>query len=297
MAVLIRILAKIDPGKIARALETTSITQIAMAAALMAGSYLSLTLYDLFALRTIGRSDIPYRTAATAGFSSYAIGHNLGATAITCGLVRYHVYSASGLGLIDVAKICFITGLTFWLGNIFVLGASLSLTPEAANPITQLPIAANRALGAALLAAGVVYVIWVSLARRCFGRDNWTVTLPGLRSTVVQVGIGIVDLLCCILAMYALLPAQPAIDVLALATVFVSALLLGYASHAPGGLGVFDAAMLIGLPQFAPEPLLAGLLLFRLIGYIAPGLLAVLLLIVRQLFLRHATASGARNLS
>ena len=43
----------------------------------------------------------------------------------------------------------------------------------------------------------------------------------------------------------------------------VSATLLGFASHSPGGLGVFDAAMLVGLWQMDREELLAGMLLFR----------------------------------
>jgi uncharacterized membrane protein YbhN (UPF0104 family) len=282
---LFRILSKIDPDRVWAALHSVSAGQIALATVLMAGSYLSLTFYDFFALRTIGHTQVPYRTAATAGFSSYAIGHNLGATAITCGIVRYHVYSASGLGLIEVAKICFLTGLTFWLGNAWVLGASLSLAPEAAQPITRLPVAYNQAAGLALLFGSIVYILWVT-RRRTLGRNNWRVALPGWRSTIVQIGIGVLDLSCCVLAMYVLLPPEPSIAIASLAAVFVSALLLGYASHAPGGLGVFDAAMLIGLPQFAPEPLLASLLLFRLIGYLLPGFLAVALLAVRQVVMR-----------
>ena len=70
--------------------------------------------------------------------------------------------------------------------------------------------------------------------------------------------------------MYMLLPSEPQIDFITLAVVFVSATLLGFASHAPGGLGVFDAAMLVALWQFDKEYLLAGLLLFRLLYYIVP---------------------------
>jgi hypothetical protein len=41
--------------------------------------------------------------------------------------------------------------------------------------------------------------------------------------------------------------------------------LRGLASHAPGGIGVFDAAMLVALWQSDKHTLLAGLLLFRLL--------------------------------
>ena len=61
---------------------------------------------------------MPYRIAALASFTSYTIGHNLGATVFTGGVVRFRIYSAWGLGIVDVAKIAFVTGLTFWLGNV-----------------------------------------------------------------------------------------------------------------------------------------------------------------------------------
>jgi len=40
---------------------------------------------------------IPYRVAALAGFTSYSVGHNIGATVFTGGAVRYRIYSAYGL--------------------------------------------------------------------------------------------------------------------------------------------------------------------------------------------------------
>ena len=41
--------------------------------------------------------------------------YNLGATTLTAGIVRYRIYSAWSLGILDVAKMGFVTGLTFWL--------------------------------------------------------------------------------------------------------------------------------------------------------------------------------------
>jgi uncharacterized membrane protein YbhN (UPF0104 family) len=108
----------------------------------------------------------------------------------------------------------------------------------------------------------------------------------------LQIGIGILDLACCALAMYMLLPGEPNIDFVTIAVVFVSATLLGFASHAPGGLGVFDAAMLVALWQFDKEALVAGLLLFRLLYYIVPFILALLILGSREIWLN---IRGARH--
>ena len=109
--------------------------------------------------------------------------------------------------------------------------------------------------------------------------------LPSGPSTLLQIGIGIVDLGFCALAMYMVLPAEPYIGFVTIAVVFVSATLLGFASHAPGGIGVFDAAMLVALWQFDKEDLLAGLLLFRLLYYFVPFALALVILGTREILL------------
>ena len=70
--------------------------------------------------------------------------------------------------------------------------------------------------------------------------------------------------------MYLLVPDNPNIDFVSLAVVFILATLLGFASHAPGSLGVFDAAMLVALPQFGKEELLASLLMFRILYFLIP---------------------------
>jgi uncharacterized membrane protein YbhN (UPF0104 family) len=262
-------------------------TDVALAALFVACGYFTLTFYDLFALRTIKRSDIPYSVAALAAFTSYSIGHNVGATVFTGGAVRYRIYSAWGLDAIAVAKICFIAGLTFWLGNATVLGLGITYEPLTASAIDQLPAWFNR--GGAILTLIILasYVIWVWRRKRVVGREGWQVTLPDGPLTLLQIGIGILDLTFCALAMYMIVPDEPNISFVTLAIIFVSATLLGFASHAPGGLGVFDAAMLVALlhRQFDKEELLAGLLLFRLLYYVAPFTVSLFILGCRELWL------------
>jgi uncharacterized membrane protein YbhN (UPF0104 family) len=286
--VLYRKLHNINFGKVLTAMTTVEYRDVAVAACFVAAGYFTLTFYDLFALRTIGRKDVPYRVAALAGFTSYSIGHNVGASVFTGGAVRYRIYSAWGLDAVDVAKLCFIAGLTFWLGNATVLGLGFVIHPEAAAAIDQMPIWFNTVLGIGALVVLVCYVIWAWLAPRVIGRDTWEVRLPGGPLTLLQILIGIVDLLCCALAMYMLVPNQPHLDFITVAVIFISATLLGFASHSPGGLGVFDAAMLIALSQYDAEELLAGLLIFRLLYYIIPFTLALGLLGGRELMLSLA---------
>jgi glycosyltransferase 2 family protein len=288
VVVLYHILRHIDPDALVDALEATDWPTLIFAGLFVAAGYFTLTLYDLFALRAIGHSEIPYRVAALAGFTSYAIGHNVGASVFSGGAVRYRIYSSWGLSVIEVTKICFVAGLTFWLGNATVLGLGILQAPQAARALDQLPLWSNRVLALVMLALLGAYVAWVWVKPRVIGRDGWQVTLPGGPSTLVQIAIGIVDLCCCAAAMYMLLPDEPNLGFVTVAVIFVAATLLGFASHAPGGLGVFDAAMMVALWQFDKEDLLAGLLLFRLLYYIIPFVLALCVLGIREALLSRA---------
>jgi hypothetical protein len=169
-----------------------------------------------------------------------------------------------------------------------VLGLGILYAPQAARAIDQLPLWCNRVLALVLLAILAAYVAWVSAKPRVIGRDGWQVTLPGGRSTLLQMAIGIIDLACCAAAMYMLLPDEPNLGFVTVAVIFVAATLLGFASHAPGGLGVFDAAMMVALWQFDKEDLLAGLLLFRLLYYIIPFVLSLIVLGIRETLLSRA---------
>jgi glycosyltransferase 2 family protein len=287
--VLFHVLRNIDTFEVIEAIKSTEPRSIALAALFVAAGYFTLTFYDLFAVRAIGRNDIPYRVNALAAFTSYSIGHNVGASVFTGGAVRYRIYSASGLNAIEVAKICFIAGLTFWLGNAAVLGIGIASHPEAASWVDQLPPWLNRAIAIAVIVGLVAYVFWVWAQPRNVGRGPWTVVLPGGALTLLQIVIGIVDLGFCALAMYTLVPDEPNLGFVVVAVIFVSATLLGFASHSPGGLGVFDAAMLVGLWQMDKEELLAGMLLFRLLYYIVPFVISVIILTFREVIL------GARS--
>jgi uncharacterized membrane protein YbhN (UPF0104 family) len=284
---LVRTLKGVDTGVMLVALTEIPPHDIALAAMCVVGAFCTLTFYDFFALRTIGKKHVPYRIAALSSFTSYSIGHNIGATVFTGGAIRFRIYSDYGLSAVDVAKICFLSGLTFWLGNAFVLGIGMAWHPWAASAMDQLPPAINRLIALGVVAAIVAYFVWLSLGeeRRELGQNGWKVMLPSAPLTLVQILIGVLDLGFCAMAMYLLMPAQPGIDFISLAVVFILATLLGFASHAPGSIGVFDAAMLVALPQFGREQLLATLVVFRILYFMIPFGIAISIMGTRELWL------------
>lgn len=272
---------------------------IALALVLVTASYGSITLYDWLALHTMGRKDIPYRIAALASFTSYPIAHCIGAVALISPIIRYRIYSASGIGAMGVANICFITGLTFWLGNMSALSLSLLYEPAAISALDHLSPQTNRLLALMLLCGIGAFLIWSWRRPRSIGRNRWQVRLPSGPLVLVQIGVGLLDLTAAAITMYVLLPAGLDIGLFRLIAVFIAATLLGFASHAPAGLGVFDATIMIGLGGGDKESLLAALLMFRFLYHLVPLTIALALFggveAWRSLRVKALVSAGSEN--
>src|SRR3954451_22094040 len=174
---LVRTLRGVDTAVILTALRDIPAGNIALAALCVMCAFFTLTFYDFFALRTIGKKHVPYRIAALSAFTSYTIGHNVGATMFNGGAIRFRIYTEYGLSPIDVAKICFLSGLTFWLGNLVVLGFGMAWQPWAASAMDLLPTAVNRLIGLGCLAGIAAYFIWLVTGknRRELGQNGWKV--------------------------------------------------------------------------------------------------------------------------
>src|SRR6201992_2238269 len=162
---LIRTLKGGEPGVILTALADTKPHYVALAALCVVGSFCTLTFYDYFALRTIGKKHVPYRIAAMSAFTTYTIGHSPAATVFTGGAIRFRIYSDYGLSAVDVAKICFLSGLTFLLGKRFLLGVGMAIHPWAASAMDQLPSSLNRLIALGVLAAIGAYFVWLALGK------------------------------------------------------------------------------------------------------------------------------------
>jgi len=281
------------------AFAATSAEQLAGAIALTGVSFLALTGYDALALRQL-RVHVPYPTAALASFTSYAISFTLGFPLITAGTVRYWIYSQAGLTAGKVASLTVIAGVTFWLGMALVIGVSLIARAETISAINHLEAPINVIIGVGVLAGLAAYLLWVSFGHRHTKIQGFRLELPGFKLTLGQVALGVVDLCAAAGVLYVLLPPPRQIDFFTFAATYVFGCVLGIASNAPGGIGVFEAAMLSAVPVRSAEGLLASLLLFRVIYYLIPFVLALAFLGTHESFrrwksLRQAMAETASN--
>ena len=93
--------------------------------------------------------------------------------------------------------------------------------------------------------------------------------------------------------LYALLAPPRLIDYLTFVALYVLGSLLGIASNAPGGIGVFEATMLKTVPAHSEAELFAALLLFRVIYYFVPFILALALLGAHESLKRWTTLREA----
>jgi phosphatidylglycerol lysyltransferase len=244
-------------------------------------SYLALTGYDASSLRYVG-ANVSYRVAAETSFIAYALSNTVGVGVLTGGAVRLRLYGAAGVEAGAISRAIAFNAVAFMLGISVVGAAALLWGATSVAPALRVPAQALQA-GALLILVGAALLI-ISCRhgreRRLFGR--FTVRLPSASLALQQLLISAVDIAATAAVLWFLLPAG-SIDFPAFMGFFAIAIVLGVLSHVPGGLGVFEAVMLVALRERVPaEVLAAALVLYRLIYYVLPLLLALALLVAHE---------------
>lgn len=256
-------------------------------------SYAAMALYDLLAVRRVAPGRVPARLSLFAGAVGYGFSNALGFHVFVGGPVRYRVYHAVGLDAGDVGRIVGISALTFWAGVVGTLAVALLLHPAGVSALRAIGALDDRLLGTAILAALGIAVGWLARADRKLLLFGWTFLLPSGRSALVQIVVGIVDVGASAAALYVLLPADAAPSFAAFVVVFVAAIVAGVASHAPGGLGVLEATVLLGLGAANRPDVIAALVLFRLVYYALPLVLAAVALALFEAWRVRASIGDA----
>ena len=278
---------------VGRALSAIPPRALALAALFTVASYAGLTLYDRLGTIYAGRR-VGYRRVAFASFCAYALSHSLGFAAVSGAAVRYRLYAQWGLTPRQIARVVAFCSLTFGLGGMVLGGAILFLRPRAVPVLGALPLAAVYAGGALLW--GIV-ALYVGLARlvgtlRLFGHS---IELPGFRMALAQVALATADVALTATIFWVLLPPAAGLGWLVFLGVYVAAYSAGLAANVPGGLGVFDSAVLFGLAPFIPAPrVVAAIVVYRLCYYVVPLFLAGALFAGNEALLRGAALLGAR---
>nr|WP_282572059.1 lysylphosphatidylglycerol synthase domain-containing protein [Roseomonas acroporae] len=250
-------------------------------------AYAVLTIYDRLGSVYAGRP-ISYFRTSIASFCAYSLSHNLGVPAVSGAAVRYRFYSQWGLTPGEIAKVVAFTSLTFGLGAFALGGAVLMLEPGVVPWLGEhLPHWAMRLVALLLWAIVAAYVTLSRLVPhfRLFGHQ---IDLPGFRLAVMQVVLAAVDVAVTAAIFWALLPHADGLTFTRFLGIYLASYSAGLASHAPGGIGVFDGAILLGLEPYMPAAEVIGaLLVFRLFYYIIPLFIAGALFVGNELAQRR----------
>lgn len=285
LVVLWHIVREIDADELRAAFANASLRQLGLACGFTALSYLLLTGYDALALKRLGLS-IAYRTTALASFTSYAVSFTLGFPIVTGGTVRYWIYAPKGVRASEVASLTVIAGLTFWLGLGAILCACLFYATESVAVLARTSTLVVQGVGAAVAIVTLGYLGWVATGERALRVRGWNLPLPGPGLTLGQMMLGACEVCSAAAVLFVLLPGGHNLDYATFLAVYVFACLIGIASNAPGGLGVFEATMLVALNQLPYGHVLGALLIFRVIYYLLPFILALVLLALNEMIRR-----------
>ena len=296
MRALYRLTKTVHYQDVLDAISRIPTTHLIIATLVVAFGYLILTLYDFIAMRQIGRK-IDYPHVALTSFTAYAISHTVGVNLVTASGIRYRNYSRFNLSNNEIANIVWMVSMAFTFGISTLIGASLTSHPEiTVQLLSQLDqswgifenIVYVRALGVGILSL-IALVIWYAgrQGRHVFIR-GWRFDLPPAKIILQQTAIAIVDLGTVALVLYLWLPPSDHISYWATFSAFIQSMAVGILSHVPGGLGVFEVVMISALPTVDRTQMLAVLLVFRLLYYIAPFLIALSALIVYETWLFFA---------
>jgi phosphatidylglycerol lysyltransferase len=258
------------------ALHATPASALWAAAGFTLLAYLVLTAYDRLGSVYAGHP-VSYARTSLASFVAYSLANNLGFATVSGAAIRYRFYAAWGLPPLAIAKVVAFTSLTFGLGGFALGGLVLIVEPEVLPFFSSVPRWVMQAVGVLLWCIVGAYIV---LARfvphfRLFGHQ---IDLPGFRMALMQTGLASADVAVTALIFWVLLPPVEGLTFLHFLGIYVAAYTAGIAANVPGGIGVFDGAMLFGLSGYLPTPEVVGaLLLFRLFYYIAPLFLAGLM--------------------
>lgn len=245
-------------------------------------AYMALAWYDRIALMHLDRlKGISWPYVAMCSFVTYALGHNLGASVLSGGIVRLRAYCAKGLKAAEVAALVAMCSFTFLFGNLLLLGAVLVFKPEIvlslANLIPRmvLPVWLIQTGGIFLLSICTLYVLGSWRTFKPFRLGTLDIVYPRLGIVGRQLLAAPLEIMAAAGIIYFVLPEANNPGYFVVLGAFILSFSAGLVSQAPGGLGVMEAVFLAIIDTIPPINVMAALLIWRLLYLFLPLALSI----------------------
>jgi phosphatidylglycerol lysyltransferase len=266
----------------------TSPWNLGLAVVLTALNYAALTGYDRLAFAYIGKQ-LPRARIALVSFLAYAISNNVGFAMLSGASVRYRFYTRWGVTPEELSRIVFSYSVTFWLGLLGLGGLSLVASPLlAAREWPAYPLLAP--VGWVLMLVPPAYLLATVVRRQPLRFRSVELPLPSPKIAAGQILLSATEWILGGAVLYVLLPPTE-LSFLQFIGTFLLAILIGMASHVPGGVGVFEGLMVLLLkPYLTSGQLLPPLVLYRIVYYLLPLAIALIALVADEVRLRRAHA-------
>lgn len=282
LAAIRQLLREVSYAELVAVLRSTPASAIALSLLATAASYLALMGYDWSGLRYVG-ARVPARVVALASFSGYALGNTVGLGVLTGGAVRMRLYAAAGIDAGRIGQVIAFIALAFGGGIVAVGAAALLWGAKQIEPIAGIPAAGLELIAAAILVLTAAFIALCAWRRELSLLGRWNLRLPGPGLAAAQLLFSALDILAAAAALWFLMPHSD-VGFPALTAFYAIAITLGVISHVPGGIGVFEAVILLAYRGHAPlEQVAGGLVLYRAIYFLVPLFVAMGLLAWNEL--------------
>ena len=255
-------------------------------------AYAILTVYDRLGTVYSGHP-VSYARNAFASFCAYTLAHNIGIAAVSGAAVRYRLYAQWGLTPVEIGKVIAFCAFTFGLGALPLAGLILFIEPGAIPFFGgMVPVWSLYLAGGLLWAISLAYMLLSKLLGKVhlFGTE---LELPNIKLAFLQIALATVDVAVTAGIFYVLLPAAPGLTFTRFLGIYLASYTAGILASLPGGIGVFDTAILIGLEPYLDAPtVISGIVVFRLYYYIIPLFIAGPSFALHELWLRRRSNPG-----
>jgi uncharacterized membrane protein YbhN (UPF0104 family) len=276
-----RALKRVSLDAVLSALGATPREQVFHALGFLLITFVFMAFYDLpgvlFAKKSVHFPWIGFRHVWFASFCAYSLSHVLGAPTISGTAIRVRLYAEWDIPAAGIARIIPMVGATFPLGTAALLGGILLFDPLEMPLFGQsLSVPALRGIGAVLWVVIAVYVVAArgNTPLRLFGREFQR---PGLALAIGQVLLSCADTSTACAILYVVLPAVPGLGFSHLLAIYLAGFASGMFSGLPGGVGVLDTVLLLGLSGYMPASQAIGaILLYRVLYYLIPAAIGAL---------------------
>lgn len=267
-------------AQIVESVENIPPSQILLAIMITALNFVVLTGYDWIAVTYLKKklSISKIMVGAVVGYAfSNVVGWMLGGTA-----VRYRMYRRWGFSFMDIVAFISLLTVTFWMGMFLLAGIAFVMLPvqlpdEYQDKLYFEPIV----FGYVFLAVILSYLMATLLIRKPLKIGGQEYSFPPMNLSLLQLVVSAADFALASLVLYILLPDGTANYSTVLVS-YLAAMIVAVTLHVPGGFGVLEVIVLDLLTKNEVTPsnelivaVTCGLLLFRVVYYLIPGLIAL----------------------